>query len=91
MESREKINLLLSPGVRGRMEDRRILVEDVQQVIQHAETTGRRLRNPKTGHWLAHHTPAHVTYWVEYSPSGEAFEVHNAYSHRMKIVEEKTP
>jgi glutamate synthase (NADPH/NADH) small chain len=73
--------------VRERLESRLILVEDIQQVIEYAERTGRRLLNPVSGHLLAHFKPTAVTYWVEYTPEGEAFVVHNAYSHRMEITE----
>jgi Fe-S oxidoreductase len=90
METFEKIVLDISPEVRGRMEKRRILVEDVQQVIEHAERTGRKLQDPKTGHWLAYYAPTTATYWVEYSPSGDTFHIHNVYSHRMQIVEERS-
>jgi hypothetical protein len=90
MESFEKIVLDISAEVRRRMEERRILVEDVQQVIEHAERTGRKLQDPKTGHWLAYYAPTTVTYWVEYSPSGDAFHIYNVYSHRMQIVEERS-
>jgi hypothetical protein len=37
---------------------------------------------------LAHHRPNAVTYWVEYTPQDDAFVVHNAYSHRMQVVED---
>jgi hypothetical protein len=90
MERFEKIVLDISPEVKARMEARRILAEDVQQVIEHAERTGRKLQDRKTGHWLAYYAPAHVTYWIEYTPSGDAYRIHNAYSHRMKIVEERS-
>jgi hypothetical protein len=36
---------------------------------------------------MAHHKPAAVTYWVEYSRDGDEFVVHNAYSHRMEVQE----
>ncbi|MDD5205588.1 MAG: heterodisulfide reductase-related iron-sulfur binding cluster [Desulfobacterales bacterium] len=88
MQDYEKIILRIPPEVAERLENRRILVEDLQQVIAYAERAGRKLHDPQTGHWLAHHTPARVTYWVEYSFSEEAYTIHNAYSHRMKIVEE---
>ena len=91
--SYESIRLLISPEVRQRMEERLILVEDVQQVIEHAERSGARFQNRQSGHYLAGHKPAAVTYWVEYSPlpaSGQdqepQFVVHNAYSHRMTAV-----
>jgi glutamate synthase (NADPH/NADH) small chain len=83
----EKVRLLIAEDVRERLESRLILVEDIQQVIEYAERTGRRLLNPVSGHLLAHFKPTAVTYWVEYTPEGEAFVVHNAYSHRMEITE----
>lgn len=87
-ETYEKIELIFSDSVRELMETRLILVEDLQKVIEYAETTGNKLVNRETGHSLAHHKPASVTYWVEYSPQGDAFFIHNAYSHRMEIDEE---
>jgi len=88
MQDYEKIILRIPPEVAERLENRRILVEDLQQVIAYAERTGRKLHDPRTVHWLAHHTPARVTYWVEYSSSEKTYTIHNAYCHRMKIVEE---
>lgn len=82
------IELILSDELRERLETRLILVEDIQRVIAHAEKTGRKFTNRETGHWLASFKPNAVTYWVEYSPQGDAFEIHNAYSHRMYVVAE---
>jgi NADPH-dependent glutamate synthase beta subunit-like oxidoreductase len=86
--SHEKIQLLISAEVQERLEQRLILAEDIQRVIEYAEKSGRKLRNPQTGHWLAHYKPNAVTYWVEYAAQGEAFAIYNAYSHRMVIVED---
>jgi NADPH-dependent glutamate synthase beta subunit-like oxidoreductase len=87
----DKITLNIPPEVQSRMEKRLILVEDIQQVIAHAESTGEKLLNPQTGHLLAHYRPGNVTYWVEYSPmpQGNGFAIHNAYSHRMLVEEGK--
>ena len=87
----EKITLTIPTDVQARMEDRLILVEDIQQVITHAESTGRKLKNPQTSHFLAYHRPGNVTYWVEYSPvpAGDGFTIHNTYSHRMVVEESK--
>ncbi len=90
-ESYEVIQLIISEEVQQRLEERLILVEDIQRVIEYAERTGRKLRQPQTGRLLAHHRPTSVTYWVEYSPQGDAFEIHNAYSHRMEIAEDVKP
>jgi Fe-S oxidoreductase len=87
-EGYESIKLDLAEEVQARLEDRLILVEDIQQVIAFAERTGRKLLNADTGRFLAHHRPASVTYWVEYLPEGDHYTVFNAYSHRMEVAEE---
>jgi glutamate synthase (NADPH) small chain len=86
-QSFEAIRLLITGDVQARLDERLILVEDIQRVIEYAERTGSRLLNPATGRLLAYYRPTAVTYWVEYSPQGGAFAVHNAYSHRMEIAE----
>jgi glutamate synthase (NADPH) small chain len=83
----ESIHLLIAEDVQARLEERLILVEDIQSVIEYAERMNSKLLNPATGHLLAYYRPTAVTYWVEYSPQGDAFVVHNAYSHRMEITE----
>jgi hypothetical protein len=87
----DKITLHIPAAVQSRMEERLILLEDIQQVIAHAESTGKKFRNPQTDHFLAYHRPGNVTYWVEYSPrpKEDGFDIHNAYSHRMLIEESK--
>ena len=62
--------------------------EDMQKVIEQAEKTGRKFINPDNGHSLAHFRPVKVTYWVEYKPQEQGYEVLNVYSHRMEILEE---
>ncbi|MFH1114363.1 MAG: heterodisulfide reductase-related iron-sulfur binding cluster [Pseudomonadota bacterium] len=87
-EGDESVKLSVPDDVRDVMQERLILIEDLQKVIARAEETGFKLVSRRSGSFLAHHTLANVTYWVEYSPSQEGFTVHNAYSHRMKIREE---
>lgn len=72
--------------IRRIMADRAILVADVAGVVAHAESTGDKLRDTASGHFLAYHRPVSVTYWVEYSPHGDGFLVHNVYSHRIEIL-----
>jgi glutamate synthase (NADPH) small chain len=88
-ENYRHIKLRISPEILALMEKRMILVEDLQQVIDWSERTGSKLRGKVNGHFLGHYRPANVTYWVEYSPTLEGFKIHNAYSHRMMIVEEE--
>ena len=82
----ESIRLILPDDVQRQVEDRLILVEDMQKVIEHAERTGKRMFNKSTQHYLAYFKPASVTYWVEYTPQDDgAFLVHKSYSHRMEV------
>ena len=83
MEASEELGLFISAEVEGRLEARRILTDDVRQVIAHAERTGEKLCHPITGHYLASFRPRTATFWVEYSPEGLGFRIHNAYAHRM--------
>ena len=77
--------LQISAPVRQVMEQRMILESDVRKTIEAAESGGQTLRLPN-GHFLATHCPANVTYWVEYAPGTQgAFEIFNAYSHRMQV------
>lgn len=82
----EHIVLLVKPDVQAILDERRILLEDIRKVIDHAEKTGERFFNPRVGQWLASFRPTRVTYWVQYVPVAEGFEIHNAYAHRMEIV-----
>ncbi len=82
------MKLNISEPVRQLMERRMILVKDLERVIDWAESTGNKLVSRETGRFLAHHTLATVTYWVEYSPEDDGLVIHNTYCHRMLIVEE---
>ncbi|MCB2191124.1 MAG: 4Fe-4S dicluster domain-containing protein [Deltaproteobacteria bacterium] len=85
MEAFRQIKLSMAPEVADLLERRRILIEDVQQVIHHAENGGDKLTHPEAGHFLASFRPYKATFWVEYSPAPDGYEVHNAYSHRMTV------
>lgn len=81
-----EIKLIVDEAVAARLEERRILAEDLRAAIARAEAAGDHLVHPQTGHRLASHRPLQATFWVEYSPGPEGFVVHNAYSHRMTVV-----
>ncbi|HET9658113.1 MAG TPA: hypothetical protein VFP72_22360, partial [Kineosporiaceae bacterium] len=85
------VRLRIDDAVRAMLEDRLILDEDLQRVIEHAERAGADFVDPRTGHRLAHHRPRTVTYWVEYGveadPEGAVYVVHRAYSHRLQVIE----
>jgi hypothetical protein len=86
VEEYEKLKLSISPDVLKRIDERRILEEDIRKVIFHGETSGKKMWSKESGSYLAYLQPENVTFWVEYSPDGDSFSVLNAYCHRMKIV-----
>jgi glutamate synthase (NADPH) small chain len=90
-EGYQSITLRIPEQIRDLMQDRMILVEDLQKVIQWAEKTGNKLVHSETGHSLAHYRPGAVTYWVEYSLDQDEYLIHNTYCHRMEILEELKP
>ena len=86
MKDHQAIRLEISPELANILDRRRILVEDLQQVIQHAEASGEKLFHPPSGRYKAAYAPFRVTFWVEYSLSENGFVVHNAYAHRMEVL-----
>ena len=90
VEEFEIITLLMTPDVRRKIDERRILESDIKKVIDHAEGTGKRLQSARNGLFRAYLHGENVTFWVDYTPGDNGFIVHNAFSHRMKIVGVKT-
>jgi glutamate synthase (NADPH) small chain len=86
-EETKKYDLNIPENMRMVLEERLILEEDIQRVLNHAESTGLILKNKNNDHLLAYFCPAYVTYWVEYTKEGNVFTIYNAYSHRMTIDE----
>jgi hypothetical protein len=86
MEEHQTVKLIMTPEISSLLDERRILTEDVQKVIYHAEKSGHRLLHPETGHFKASFKPFKATFWVEYSPIDDGFMIHNAYTHRMEVV-----
>ena len=80
------IMLDIGPEVEAVMESRRILKEDVQKVIQHAEGGGQRFYHPENGYFLAAFRPYQATFWVAYSPAADRYSVHHVYAHRMEVL-----
>lgn len=86
MEEHQTIRLILSSEVQTLLDERRILVEDLQKTVLQAEKTGQRFRHPGTGRYKASFKPYKATFWIEYTPRENGFEIHNAYAHRMEVV-----
>jgi hypothetical protein len=85
-EEAPSMELIISEDLEKKLEATHILHSDIAEVISRAEAEQLRINDSATGHFLANHRPGNVTFWVEYSPAGSGYEVHNAYSHRMSAV-----
>ena len=82
-----KIELVINAAVAGLLDSRRILAEDIQRVIFHAEAGGDFFCHGESGHRLGMSRPHEVTFWVAYRPAqGGGFAVHNAWAHRMEVL-----
>ena len=86
VEEHDRITLLMTEEVRRSVDERRILESDIQRVIDHAETSGKKLHNATSGVYRGYLKFGNVTFWVEYTPTEGGYRVHNAYCHRMNIV-----
>lgn len=82
------LGLVIPPEVWESMEKRLILLEDVEQVISHAQKTGERFFNPESTCYSAGLRIGDVTYWVRYREEDGRIQVVGVYSHRMEIVRE---
>jgi hypothetical protein len=79
------IKLIKSERVQQLIEERYLTDADLQMTVHHGETTGEKLYQEGTDRFLARSKYVPIIY-VEYSPYGDAYEVHTAYGHRSKII-----
>ncbi|MDD2568906.1 MAG: FAD-dependent oxidoreductase [Clostridia bacterium] len=83
-----EIKLFISDEVKEVLEERLITETNIRQVIAAANASGKKLIRPADGHFIIVHKPGIITYWVEYLPKADGFEIFNAYSHRIHISED---
>ncbi|MBP1761125.1 MAG: pyridine nucleotide-disulfide oxidoreductase [Firmicutes bacterium] len=81
-------NLIIPEEVWNIMDERYILLEDIEEVIKHAQETGERFYNPEDSSYLANHRIANVTYWVRYLEKEGSIQIVSVYSHRMEVNKE---
>jgi len=84
-ESKTYIKLKIGPDMKAKLDREHILEEEITEVVQCCETTGRKIELADKATFSGYHRIGHMTYWVEYRREGDGFELVNAYSHRMKI------
>lgn len=79
------LHLLISPEVRQKLSNDLILESDIEAVIEHCESSGSKVLLSESGHYSGHMQLGKTTYWVEYAPAKDGYELFNAYCHRMSI------
>ncbi|MDY0274419.1 MAG: heterodisulfide reductase-related iron-sulfur binding cluster [Desulfomicrobium sp.] len=80
------IVLDITPEVRTLLDERRILDDDVRQVLYAAhQGTAQRFQHPD-GRRMASARIGQVTFWIEYREQGTGLEILCAWSHRMDLV-----
>lgn len=70
------------------LDERHILDEDIKKVIAAAEATGVKLYQPDGDRFLAKLQTENATFYVEYSPATEGYQIHTAYFHKSEIIKE---
>lgn len=83
------LKVIISDDVQNKMEERLILQEDLEKALFNAQKNKERFFNPQNSHYLTRMRIDNVTYWVEYEEKDDELLVHNVYSHRMEVVEDK--
>jgi Fe-S oxidoreductase len=81
----EGVRLVMSEAVAGLLEERRILEDDLRQVLFLVGQKGSSFAHGADGRKIASTELGEVTFWVEYRESEGAFTVLKAWSHRMRI------
>ena len=85
LDDYRSIKLVKTEKVDEIIEMRYLKDEDLQMVIHRGETTGEKLYQEGSNRFLAKSKYIPIIY-VEYSPSDDGYEVHNAFGHRSKII-----
>jgi len=81
-------NLIIPDDVWRIMDERYILLEDIEKVIKHAKESGERFLNPEDGSFLSNKRIGYVTYWVRYIEKDGKIHIITVYSHRMEVKNE---
>ena len=77
--------LRVAPELLARLEEKHILLSDVEEAVAGAEACGQRFENQENGHWLGSWRPRQVTFWVEYGREDGELVLYDAWCHRMRV------
>lgn len=81
----EHLQLRIPESVAERIEKRRILEDDIRQVLIQTDPEGRYFVHGTDGRRIASARLGEVTFWVEYQKEDGVYQLLNCWSHRMTI------
>lgn len=85
-ESKTRRKVAISGELSQKLSRERILEEDIIEVLDFCERTGRRTFHSESETYSGYREIGRMTYWVEYKKrKGDEAELVNAYAHRMRI------
>ena len=87
----QSIPLVIEEEAARQMETRRILEDDVRQVLAGARDHGTLFHHGKNGTLIASRPLGAVIFWVQYHKEDETIHVERCWSHRMEIAGRVTP
>ncbi|MFV0436292.1 MAG: pyridine nucleotide-disulfide oxidoreductase/dicluster-binding protein [Desulfopila sp.] len=79
------IELTIPTEVAALLESRRILEDDIRQVLHEADRRGHTFAHGTDGRQIASARLGEVTFWVEYRHEGKSCRLLSCWSHRMTI------
>lgn len=88
LNKKNRFKLVIPEEIRKIIEERHILLDDIEKVIEHSKISGERFFNSEDSSYLASLRIENVTYWVRYAEENDCIHVLSVYSHRMEIAEE---
>ncbi len=80
-----KTKLIIGEEMQQKMNAQKLLEEDIANVIEFSQSTGRRVFDPEKETYTVFRELGYITCWVEYRLVEDAFEIVNVYTHRIKI------
>ena len=81
------VNIRISDHAREMMEEIGIKEEEVQEVIDFAESEGKKICKKGEERYLGKKEIGGRKFYADYSPSDDGFEVHTTYALRFEIEE----
>lgn len=82
------ISITKTDHAKDLMDDIKITDDEIIEVIEYAESEGKKLYKKDESRFLGKKKIGERTVYVEYSPKGDGFEIHSTWALRFSIAED---